>query len=504
MYRDCAIFLFTIACVLGCGSPLKTGPEFKQAELDTAFYNKYIQKGPDTNFYPVFVYSSSQREPSEKFGTSSMFDGKPDTWFSSQPGLNSGEFVNIEFKNLHAASCRIYIANDITMARIGEVMVYMNDSLYGSFTNGANIILPKNFSKLKVVAGETDGLNEVKLPIENDSLSKIQIIKKNLITRYNSKPFGISEIEFYDNKGRKIPVKGQPVKKAIVQCAYNANPFERYQMFDGNPSTSAAFVKAGGEGKIIFIFPDFTPFTKLRFYNGPSSLINYPLMGEVGFEINGKKQQRFELKPGLNEFNMTEPFVARTLTLYFHSFAPQANIGSISEIQGYDGARWYTIEPDSMYSRSQMLKDSLISTPLNIILNNQVSYVYDYTVLKTDTVVIHNVNSIPQEYVDQRVFTQTKIIFRSNQTWEAQLQVTTIKYGKKVMLTELKKEFSGVFAITGKNTDQVNLELKYQLTERTTIDGKPQASRKNIMSGKATITKTNLLIDNQLEMMISY
>lgn len=504
MYRDCAIFLFTILSLISCGSPLKTGPEFKQAELDTAFYNKYIQKGPDTNFYPVFVYASSQREPASKFGTSYMFDGKPDTYYSSQPGLNAGEFVKMEFKDLKAASCKIYIANDMTMARIFQVLVYVNDSLYGSFPNGASIPLPRNFSTLKIVAGETDGLNEVKLPIENDSTSKTQVTKKNLITRYNSKPFGIAEVEFYNDKGKKIPVKGQPVRNAIVQCAFNSQPAEMFQMFDGNPTTSACFVKASGEGKIILIFPDFTPFTKLRFYNGPSSLINYPLTEEVGFEINGKKQQRFTLKPGLNEFEMTEPFVARTLTLYIHKFTAGANMGSIAEIQGYDGARWYTIEPDSMYSRSQKMKDSLLNTPFNILLNNQVSYVYEYTVLNNDTVKIFNANSIPQQYVDQRVYVTSKVVFRANLTWEATLNVTTIKYGKKVTLSEIKKQISGVYQIQNKNAEEVKLNLNYQVIENTSLDGKPLPVKRNIMQGKATVSKTHLFIDNQLEMMISY
>lgn len=504
MYRDCAIFLFTILGLISCGSPLKTGPEFKQAELDTAFYNKYIQKGPDTNVYPVFVYTSSQREPSEKFGTASMFDGKPETWFSSQPGLNAGEFVQIEFNKLNASTCKIYIANDMTMARIFQVTVFINDSLYGNFTSGAPIPLPENFSKIKIVAGETDGLNEVKLPIENDSIGKIQVTKKNLITRYNSKPFGISEIEFYDAKGKKIPVKGQPVKKAIVQCAFNTSPAERYYMFDGNPATSAAFAKAEGEGKIIFIFPEFTPFTKLRFYTGPSALVHYPLTTEVGFEINGKKQQRYTLRPGLNEFDMTEPFVARTLTLYLHKFAPGANLGSLAEIQGFDGARWYIIEPDSMYARSQPFRDSLMNTPLNILLNTQVSYVYEYTVLNNDTVKVLNANNIPQQLVDQRVYVTSRVIFRSNLTWEAVIQVTTIKYGKKVTLTELKKQINGVFAVGTKNAEEVRLNLNYQVMEHTTIDGKPLPPRRNVMTGKATVTKTHLNIDNQLEMMISY
>lgn len=216
--RYCAIFLFTITVLISCGSKLTTKMENLQPELDTAFYNKYIQKGPDTNFYPVFIHTSSQRDPSEKFGTSSLMDGKMDTWWSSGTGLNTGEYVMMEVKDIPAATCKIFIANEIIMAKIFTVSVYINDSLFGNFPSGAPINLPKKFRKIKIVAGETDGLNEVKLPIQNDSTSKIQVTKKNIVSRYNSKSFGIAEIEFYDADGKKISVKSPPIRKCIVQC----------------------------------------------------------------------------------------------------------------------------------------------------------------------------------------------------------------------------------------------------------------------------------------------
>src|SRR5688572_25292949 len=121
MYRDCAIYLFTVVLLASCGTPIKTGPENLQAELDTAFYNKYIEKGPDTNLYPVFMYASSQRTPTQKFGLHSLFDGNMDSWWSSNTGLNTGEYVELHFNNLGATSCKIHISDDMIMARIGSV-----------------------------------------------------------------------------------------------------------------------------------------------------------------------------------------------------------------------------------------------------------------------------------------------------------------------------------------------------------------------------------------------
>lgn len=503
MYRYCTIFLFTTVLLISCGSNLKTKMENMQPELDTAFYNKYIQKGPDNNIYPTFVYTSSQRDPSEKFGTPSMMDGKMDTWWSAGFGLNTGEHVVLEFKDLKAASCKIFVANDNVMARIFTVTVYINDSLVGNFPSGSPINLPKGVKKLKIVAGETDGLNEVKLPLENDSTSKTQVTKKNIVTRYNSKSFGIAEIEFYDDKNQKLPVRSIPFRRAMVQGAFN-QPDERFYCFDGNPNTSAQWMQQNGEGKFVITFPDFTPCTKLKFYVGSTDYLFYPLVTEIGWQIGGKKEQKYTLKPGLNEIQMTEPFVARTYTLIIDKFEPGYQTGAINEIQCFDGARWYSIEPDSLFTRADRLRDSLSNTPIKNILNGQISYVYEYTLLNTDTAIIKNVNDIPQSLVDKRISQKTTILLRSNYTWEAKTSVMTINYGKKVSLVETTKTMFGDYKVISKSAEQVVFQTRYKLTEVTSVDGKPGKPAIKLLKSNMTITKTNLSLDGVFDMMISY
>lgn len=503
MYRYCTIFLFTILLLISCGTNLKTKMENMQPELDTAFYNKYIQKGPDNNIYPTFVYTSSQRDPSEKFGAPCLMDGKMDTWWSAGFGLNSGEHVILEFKDLKATSCKIFIANDNIMARVFTVSVYANDSLLGNFPSGTPILLPKQFKKLKIVAGETDGLNEVKLPIENDSTCKTQVTKKNIVTRYNSKSFGIAEIEFYDDKNKKLPVRSIPFKRAIVQGTFNM-PDERFYCFDGNPNTSAQWVTQDGTGKFIITFPDFTPCTKLRFFVGNTDYLFYPLVTEVGLQIGGKKEQKYKLKPGLNEINMSEAFVARTYTLSIYGFEQGFQSGGINEIQCFDGARWYNIEPDSMFVRADRLRDSLANTPVKNILNGQISYLYDYTVLNTDTVIIKNSNEIPQSLVDKRISQKTTMLLRSNYTWEAKSSVMTTTFGKKVILVENSKTINGDYKVLSKSPDQLVLDVRYKQIEISSFDGKPGKPDVKILRGKMTITKTNLSLENGFDMLISY
>ncbi len=503
MYRYCTIFLFTTVMLISCGTNLKTKMENMQPELDTAFYNKYIQKGPDNNIYPTFVYASSQRDPSEKFGTPALMDGKMDTWWSAGFGLNTGEHVSLEFKDLKASTCKIFIANDNVMAKIFTVLVYANDSLIGNFPSGTSINLPKGIKKLKIVAGETDGLNEVKLPIENDSTSKTQVTKKNIVTRYNSKSFGIAEIEFYDDKNKKIPIHSIPFRKAMVQGAYNF-PDERFYCFDGNPGTSATWVKDDGTSKFVITFPDFTPCTKLRFYVGNTDYLFYPLVSEIGWQIGGKKEQKYKLKPGLNEIQMDEAFVARTFTLTIYKFEQGSPTGGINEIQGFDGARWYNIEPDSMYIRADRLKDSLANTPIKSILNGQISYIYDYTLLNTDTAIIHNSNDIPQSLVDRRISQKTTVLIRSNYTWEANTSTTTINYGKKASLVVTTKTMFGDYKVVSKSPDQVVLKARYKLAETTSVDGKPGKTNIKLLASNITVTKTNLVLEDVFEMLISY
>jgi hypothetical protein len=503
MYRYCTIFLFTTLLLISCGTNLKTKMENMQPELDTAFYNKYIQKGPDNNIYPIFVHASSQRDPSEKFGLPCMMDGKMDTWWSAGFGLNSGEYVSMEFKDLKASTCKIFIANNNVMAKVFTVLVYANDSLIGNFPSGTPINLPKGLKKLKIVAGGTDGLNEVKLPVENDSTGKIQITKRNIITRYNSKSFGIAEIEFYDDKNQKLPVRSIPFRRAIVQGAYNFVD-ERFYCFDGDPATSMQWIKQDGTGKFVITFPDFTPCTKLKFYVGSTDYLFYPLVAEVGWQIGGKKEQKYTLKPGLNEIEMTEPFVARTYTLTIYKFEKGYPTGAINEIQCFDGARWYNIEPDSMYVRADRLRDSLANTPIKNILNGEISYVNEYTLLNTDTVIIKNSNDIPQSLVDKRISEKTTVLIRSNYTWEASTSVTTITYGKKVSLVVTTKTMFGDYKVISKSPEQVVLRNRYKLTEQTSVDGKPGKPNVKLLASNMTITKTNLILEDVFDMMISY
>lgn len=504
MYRYCAIYLFTFVCLIGCGSPLKTKLENMQPELDTAFYNKYIQKGPDTNMYPVFIHTSSQREPFDKYGTAALMDGNTKTWWSSSNGLNAGEFITMELKDLPAAQMKVYIANDQIMARIFTVTVYVDDSLKGSFPSGAPISLPKGFKKLKIIAGETDGINEVKLPITNDSTGKVQVTKKNIVTRYNSKSFGISEIEFYNDQGKKLPVKSIPVKRAnLTTTDFYAFP-ERFYAFDGNPATSTQWIKNDAPASLNIVFSDFTPCTKLRIYTDNSDYTNYPPAIEVGWQISGKKEQKFTLKGGLNEINMPEPFVARTYTLTVYKFGGDGKSAGINELQGFDGARWYSILPDSAYTRAEVLKDSLKGTPIQHILNGQISYLYDYTLLNTDTLLVTNPNTIAQQYVDKRISQKSTMLIRSNYTWQGYTSYSTVQYGKKVSFTVTEKNMYGDFKISARSPEQVTLKVRYRMNTQTTVDGKPGKTQTNVSSGTMIINKTTLTLEDKLEMLISY
>jgi hypothetical protein len=207
---------------------------------------------------------------------------------------------------------------------------------------------------------------------------------------------------------------------------------------------------------------------------------------------------------GMNEFALTEPLVARTFTVSFYKFQNGGGFGGLNEIQGFDGARWYSIEPDSMYIRADILSDSLANTPLSPILNGQVTYLYDYAILNSDTLIIKNPNEIPQQFIDKRVLQKTTVLIRSNYTWDANITHTAITYGKKPSLIVMQKNVFGDYKLFSKNGEQVVLNVRYRSAEQNSIDGKQSIVHYKLGSGKMQITKTNLNLDGLIDMLISY
>ena len=266
---------------------------------------------------------------------------------------------------------------------------------------------------------------------------------------------------------------------------------------------SSQWFKADGVGKMIITFPDFTPWTKLRIYTGGTDYEMYPQTREIGMQIGGKKEQRFNLKAGINELEMKERFVARTYTFTFYKFEEGDPFGGINELQGFDGARWYNIEPDSTFTRGDALRDSIINTPLKQILNNQVAYEYSYTVLNTDTIT-RNVQQIDSRLIEKTVNQKTTVVLRSNYTWEATIVTNTVNYGKKSSFITNKKWIVGDFKVLSKNAEQVVLNVRYKLGEQTTVDGKAGKLGYKILAQKMTITKTNVVLPGDFEMQVSY
>lgn len=488
--------------ISSCGSIPKN--QNKTPELDTSLYNKYIRTGIDTNIYPLFQFASSQKQPIHDFGFDKLFDNDPKTFWSSDLGLNAGEWVAFRFDGLKITSLKVDISKDFINAKINSFQLFVNDSLFGVFTSGVPIPISVPIFSLKIKANDADGMNEVILPINKDSIGDSFLTTEKISTRYNSKSFGIAEIEFFGKNNKKLPMKALPSKKVIVQQAYFKIVDERINIADGNPTTPTSWFKADNEGKLILIFDDYTAFTKLRIYSEPNPLYNYPTMGEILFSISGKPDQEYKLKSGMNEFVMKEPFVAKTYTISMKKFLSGTNEGSFNEVQGFDGLQWYTLIGDSLYEKGNNLKDSLKNTPLHPILNTEVIYYCERANLKSDTFVVQNVKSIPTEWIKERTDDVQKLLIRSNFTFQASAQFNTLTLGKTPSYYNKVIEIEGIYRLEKKSVDEVVLITQYKLNTILKKDGKETSKKIEYKKGQFVIKAQTVWMDGLITMKTSY
>lgn len=483
--------VFLLLCgQISCGPP--AAKPVGKPELDTSLYSKYIAKGPDTNIYPVHQRTTSQRYPLEKYGLQQLFDGDRKTWWCSQPGLNYGEGVEFVFPGLEATQVRIYLAEDVTVTRVNGLRVYVNDSLYGTFPSGAPVVIKGRLNKLRVVAADAEGMNEVKLPVVNDTVGNHRVAYQILRTRYNSHSIGIAEIEITGANNRRLPVKAIPYRYATIQSAFIADQASRYNMFDGNEHTGTVYFEGGGKGKIIMIFDDFTPLTRMRMYTGVHDLEDFPFVNKMGVSIAGKKEFVFTLQPGENIVELEEPFVARSITLTFYDFERGWTVGTLAEWYGYDGARWYQVIPDSSAERLPALVDTLKRTPLHFVLDNRVYYSVRNLELVADTFRMENYEHISPNYLSRSEEDHFEALFRSNGSMEYRLYRVVDNYGKSPQRKVEEHQLTGRWRLVERSNERVKLDVVAWDQETITVDGKPVSAARNKHKLQAVIEKNTL------------
>lgn len=498
----CVLTVFLVATFQACG-PKQMVDEVPQ--LDTSLYSKYIVREPDTNLYPRYIHSTSQRYPLEKFGPAMLFDGDKTTAWCSQPGLNCGEGITLDFVPNQVSAVRIWLSDDFTMAKVNRVKVFVNDSLWGLYPNGALLQVNGILEKLEIVAADAEGLNEVKLPVVNDSTTAFKTAYETLTTRYNSRSFGIAELELLDAGGLKMPYRAIPYKEADIACAYITWPPDRFFLFDGNPATGSNWFEAKGMGKLILNFKDYAPITRLRLVTEPNVFDNIPCVQEMGILIAGKDKENFPLKCGENVIDLKEPLVARTFTLQLEAFQNNHNAGSLNEVYAWDGARWYSIVPDSVHERIQALNDTLAGTPFHYILDHRVYFTTRKLVMIADTFKLPSYESVSPDYLRSSAESSYETCFRANRFLDFKLVKTSVTYGENPVNKTEEFYLEGYWRVLERSESRVKLEVRGWQQYTVHKDGKVVTTSYEQKSYTAVIENDHLKMGETLgEMLISY
>ncbi len=456
-------------------------------------YNKYIVKGPDTNIYPLYQIASSQRFPNDRYGVHLLFDQNKETYWTSSLKTNVGESISLYFEKFSPKKVKIYITDNFLVANVQQIAVYINGKQQGIFGKKIelNITEPILYS-IKIVALMAEGENEVKFPFEtNTNPSTAFVVNERLKNRYNSKSFGISEIEFYDENDRLMPVKAKPSKVAdvILTDSSGVKSGDRYLLFDENTATGVRWVQPVKPTQFYINFKEITPIVKLRVFNGVGSL-NVPVFSKINVGVTGGNNapsRSFELKPGENVLIPEVPFIGTNFGFEVE-WLPGKTEGFLSHLEAYDGAKWYTIEVNNIEKAYETQVDSLKKYEIQYIIDNYIYHSKQTVYTTTDTLRPKNPESIPFAEITSKRTIQSEIIFRSNNTFYIQQSIQiddlipeyktatyTYRYEGTWKIEQAKKPALTVLLIGNykssleSESDKVNSLLPKDLIQKATI-----------------------------------
>jgi len=490
------VYLLTAAVIaVGCGSSSRSAQQ--APELDTLSYDKYIVNIPDSSVYPVLQQVSSQREPISDFGLQQVFDGDFSTSWQSEPGLHAGEWVSLQFDSLPVSRISIQVLDSFLVAKVTNIEVWINDSLLGTFP--AKSVIPFNgtLKKIKVRAVDAEGLNVVDVLPEQDTTGLERIAYRQLSSYYNSKPFAISEIEFFDKQGKKIAVQAIPYRTAKINTWDFTDPST---ISDGDLTTGWSHISLT-EHRLNFGFSDFTPVTRVKLYNGIANHEKIKGIQKCILSIPGRPEAQWTLKPGWNEYRLPMPMVGKMYTLRMIATQPMG----LAELFFYDGARYYQPYSDSIRILIQQTKDTLSKTSLQSVINNRTRFKERIVVLKSDTISSRNYKELPVSQLQGATTSSYDLILRANQSIELNTEVMKEVYGKEIHIIIENRSFTGKWKIKNRLTDgNVVIEVAGRLKVTRSGLGKTTQSLKENYTTQFTASSSFLNMGELGRMMISY
>lgn len=470
------LFLSTILPALcgilpqwGCGAGAKT----EQEKRDTVDIKQFIARGPDSNIYPVLCRTTSQRYPLEKYGPEMMTDGDPATYWCSTPGLHYGEEVRFTFDQLDAFAISVTYGDDPLLARMNGIEVWVDDSLVGIAQSGQKLPLRLSPGTLVLRATRTEGYNEVDMPVLPDSTAVERTVYERYSIAYNSKSFGIREIEFFDASGRKLPVKWTPYREAEIKVR-GFKEMDGLHLSDGNEMTSIT-PKPDDDPTLQFLFSTYTPLLKFSYTPSLDAVTGVPIPMDFNKLFGGTDDGDYQVQwgnPG-NPVSDADTKVARTFIFRF----PRNVAAAPAELRFWDGARWYAIR--SVYERAEHEDrlDTLQRTVLKGLVNNRIFNTSKRILLTTDTVKILNPASVPSDLIRREMTIDAEMVFRSNFTFEYISHTRSMYYGDTPGMTSTDVSFSGVYRIISVSSGSISLELSGTWNRMENTEGKSRKQK---------------------------
>ena len=362
------MFLLGAMIGQGCGSPANEPEAGEGTVFDTV---PVFEK--DTFLYPLATRSSSYMFPEVNYGEVKAIDGDPKTAWQTIPGLVTGEYIEFDFDSLYISAVDILIPEELRLARVKNLRIYVENQLMGSFPVKMRIPLGRKVNTLRIELGETDGINRIDIPFVSDSARPILTESHGAELVYSSKAAAISEITFFNEKNTPIPIRSLPVKKAGINAYGTEQPHSINNarlMFDGRKAFGWKGPADAEDKTLLFSFDEdqiinglYFPFqenlnvSKIGFRLRKRTLPEYAVVRKAGNGIfiplkNTLKGKNFELVI-LETMDGKNPFIPELL---FH-----------------DGSRLFSIYSDSLEVQQKLRLDSALNTPLKEFMDSRVT-----------------------------------------------------------------------------------------------------------------------------------
>lgn len=490
------VYLLT-ACIIAAGCGSSSHKIEQKPELDTLNYYQFIANEPDSSVYPILQQVSSQRDPITDFGLQKMFDGDMATSWQSEPGLHAGEWVSFQFESLPVSRIAIHVSDTFLVARVNQIEVWINDTLMGQFPAKSTITYNGKLKKILIRAMDADGFNLVDIPPIQDTTQLERIAYRQLGSYYNSKSFAISEIVFFDELGKKIPLQPIPYRMAKINTWDFTPPSD---IADGNLTTGWSNFHLN-EHRINIAFDEFTPITKVKLFNGIERNTKIKGIQKCILSLPGRPDSQWTLKPGWNEYKLPLPMVGKMFTLRMIATQPMG----LAELLFYDGARYYQPYSDSLHTQIQYVKDILAKTPLHPALNNRLYFKERIVVLKSDTVSNKNYKDLPISQLQGTRTSTYDLILRANQSIELKSELMKEIYGREIRIILENKSLIGRWMIKSiDDNGEVLLQVKGILKITRTESGNTNQFIQENYSALFKASSKLLYMDDWGEMLISY